>query len=83
MNYDNDVRLHSAIGYVPPRAVLEGRADAIQAERQRRMAEAREARKRHAREAAAVMKTERPSTEAHATKPVAAVQAASSIALSP
>lgn len=82
VNYYNDVRLHSAIGYVPPRAVLEGRAEAIQTERQRRLAEAREARKCHAREAAVVMKPEHPATEAHAVEAVAAVQSANSIALS-
>jgi len=82
VNYYNDVRLHSAIGYVPPRAVLEGRAEAILAERQRRLAEAREARKCHARESAAVRKPDRQTTEAHALEMVAAVQAANSIALS-
>ncbi len=94
VNYYNDVSLHSAIGYVMQRAELEGRAEAIQAERQRRLAEAiqaerqrrlaeaREARKCHDREAAAVMKLEHPTTEAHAVEIVAAVQAASSIALS-
>lgn len=82
VNYYNDVRLHSAIGYVPPRAVFEGRAEAIQAERQRRLAEARKARKCHARETAGGMKREQPTTEAHAVEAVASVQAASSIALS-
>jgi putative transposase len=37
MNYYNDVRLLSAIGYVLPRAVLDGHAEVIQAERQRRL----------------------------------------------
>lgn len=82
VNYYNDVRLHSAIGYVLPRAVQEGRADAIQAERQRRLAEAREARKSHARESAEVKKLERQTTEAHAIELVAAVQTTNSIALS-
>ena len=82
VNYYNDVRLHSAIGYVPPRAVLEGRAEAIQAERQRRLAEAREARKSHARESVAVREPERQTTEAHAFEMVAPAQAANSIALS-
>lgn len=41
VNYYHDFRFHGAIGYVPPRAVLEGLADTIQAERQRRLTEAR------------------------------------------
>ena len=43
-NY-NDVRLHSAIGYVSPKDKLEGREKAIFAERDRKLAEARERRK--------------------------------------
>lgn len=48
--YYNDVRLHSAIGYVTPRARLEGRHQHIHDERDRKLAEARERRKqvRHA-----------------------------------
>jgi transposase InsO family protein len=41
----NEVRLHSAIGYVTPKDKLEGREDAIFAERDRKLAEARERRK--------------------------------------
>jgi len=41
----NTERLHSAIGYVTPMDKLEGRAEAIQAERQRKLIAAREARK--------------------------------------
>lgn len=41
IDHYNQVRLHSAIGYVPPVAVLEGRADLIHAERERRLDEAR------------------------------------------
>jgi len=41
----NEVRLHSAIGYVTPKDTLEGRAQAIFAERDRKLAEARERRK--------------------------------------
>jgi transposase InsO family protein len=40
----NDVRLHSAIGYVTPRDMLEGRQQAIHAERDRKLAAAREQR---------------------------------------
>ena len=40
----NDVRLHSAIGYVPPRARLEGRDAAINEARDTKLAAAREAR---------------------------------------
>ncbi|MEZ6152461.1 MAG: integrase core domain-containing protein [Pirellulaceae bacterium] len=40
----NTVRLHSAIGYVTPQAMLEGRQQAIFDERDRKLAEARERR---------------------------------------
>lgn len=40
----NDVRLHSGIGYVPPRARLEGRDAAITTARDEKLAAAREAR---------------------------------------
>ena len=43
----NTQRLHSAIGYVAPAAVLEGRADAIHAARQRKLEEARLRRRHH------------------------------------
>lgn len=48
----NNERLHSAIGYVPPRAALEGRRDAIQVERDRKLEQARLARERLATTAA-------------------------------
>jgi len=41
----NTERLHSAIGYITPLDKLEGRAESIQAQRERQLAEAREARK--------------------------------------
>jgi len=49
----NEVRLHSGIGYVAPRARLEGRDRLIWAERRRRLAEARLARRvmHHVRQA--------------------------------
>ena len=47
----NEVRLHSAIGYVAPAAKLAGREAAIFAERDRKLNAARE-RRRVAREAA-------------------------------
>jgi putative transposase len=43
--YYNEVRLHSAIGYIAPKDKLEGREKAIYAERDRKLAEARERRK--------------------------------------
>jgi len=42
--YYNNVRLHSAIGYVAPKGKLEGRAEAILAERERKLTAARERR---------------------------------------
>ena len=43
-NYNN-VRLHSAIGYITPYDMLNGRAPAIQAERCQKLKEARERRR--------------------------------------
>jgi len=40
----NSVRLHSAIGYVTPKDMLTGRQDAIHAERDRKLEEARQQR---------------------------------------
>jgi putative transposase len=45
VEYYNNVRLHSAIGYVTPKDKLEGREQAIFDERDRKLAEARERRK--------------------------------------
>jgi transposase InsO family protein len=47
VDYYNNQRLHSAIGYVTPMAMLENRAEAIWAERKRRLENARAARKQH------------------------------------
>jgi transposase InsO family protein len=41
----NNVRLHSAIGYITPKDKLEGRAEQIQAARERKLAAAREQRR--------------------------------------
>jgi putative transposase len=46
VRYYNEVRLHSAIGYVTPKDMLEGRRDEIHAERDRKLEEARERRRR-------------------------------------
>ena len=48
--YYNDVRLHSAIGYIAPKDKVEGRAEAILADREQKLAAAREARKVRRRE---------------------------------
>ncbi len=56
VEYYNTVRLHSAIGYVTPKDKLEGREQAIFAERDRKLEQARERRiaKRHAARQAAL-----------------------------
>jgi len=75
----NETRLHSAIGYVTPRDKLEGRDRAIFAERDRKLAEARERRKlarqaEHQRRHCQPTVTERPAID------FAAVRAAVSLA---
>lgn len=50
--YYNNVRLHSAIGYVAPKDKLEGRAEAIWQERDRKLQAAREKRRASRSEAA-------------------------------
>jgi len=49
----NEVRLHSAIGYLTPKDMLAGRADEVHAERDRKLEEARERRQKMRREHAA------------------------------
>lgn len=44
VQYYNEVRLHSAIGYVTPQAMLDGLRDQIHAERNRKLEEARQRR---------------------------------------
>src|SRR5208283_866261 len=46
--YYNEVRLHSAIGYVTPKDKLEGRAEAILLRRQQKLQAARKKRKENA-----------------------------------
>jgi len=51
VDHYNNVRLHSAIGYVTPTDKLEGRAEQIQAERDRKLEAARARRKERNRQA--------------------------------
>ena len=63
--YYNEVRLHSAIGYITPKAKLEGKEKTIFAERDRKLAEARERRKvqrQASREAALASPSPEPTT---------------------
>jgi transposase InsO family protein len=62
VEYYNDVRLHGAIGYIAPLDKLQGRAEAIQAERRRKLHEARERRKARFDSQRALIRT--PSREA-------------------
>jgi transposase InsO family protein len=61
VDYYNTVRLHSAIGYVAPKDKLEGREKTIFAERDRKLAEARERRKAN-RQAAVATPGPEPTT---------------------
>jgi transposase InsO family protein len=58
----NTVRLHSAIGYVTPQDKLDGRAEAIQIERDRKLALARERRKTKRQAARALATTSQAAT---------------------
>jgi hypothetical protein len=49
VRYYNEVRLHSAIGYVTPQARLTGQDQQIRAERQRKLAQARQRRQQQHR----------------------------------
>ena len=74
----NESRLHSAIGYVTPRDMLLGNDDAIHAERDRKLAEARERRKQMRQ-----TRHEQIETQADSSRPAidfAAVRAAITIA---
>ena len=52
VDHYNTVRLHSAIGYVTPRDMIEGRQAEIQAARDRKLEEARRQRQLRRRQAA-------------------------------
>ena len=56
VEYYNNERLHSAIGYITPKDKLEGREKEIFAERDRKLHEAREVRKIRRREQKQVVK---------------------------
>jgi transposase InsO family protein len=60
VEYYNTVRLHRAIGYVTPRAKLEGREPAIFAERDRKLEAARERRKQKRQAARQAASTANP-----------------------
>jgi transposase InsO family protein len=75
--YYNDVRLHSAIGYITPTDRLHGRHTDILAERDRKLVEARERRKlvrqaaderRHSRQQCHATVTDRPAIDFHAVR---------------
>ena len=65
----NTVRLHSAIGYVTPNDKLEGREAAIFAQRDRKLAEARERRKARRAALRSGVADAEPSADAGATSP--------------
>jgi putative transposase len=75
----NKVRLHSAIGYVTPKDKLDGRAPHILAERDRKLAEARE-RRRLARQTQYEQGQQQPTPAPRPVVDFAAVRAAITIA---
>jgi transposase InsO family protein len=75
----NTVRLHSAIGYITPRDRLEGRHQQIADDRDRKLAEARERRKR-ARQAEPERRQEQPRVPPQPAIDFAAVRAAVTMA---
>lgn len=75
----NTVRLHSAIGYVTPKDRLEGRHEQIAADRDRKLAEARE-RRRRARQAEPQRHPEPPALTPRPALDFAAVRAAVAMA---
>jgi putative transposase len=79
VRYYNDVRLHSAIGYITPKDRLEGRHQAIFAERDRKLAEARERRKQR-RQAETPGRHRGPNESARPAIDFAAVRAAVTLA---
>ena len=58
VRYYNDLRLHSAIGYVAPKARLTGRDQIIFAERKRKLAEAQKKRRENRRQARLLAETQ-------------------------
>ncbi|MEW6369239.1 MAG: integrase core domain-containing protein [Acidobacteriota bacterium] len=62
----NSVRLHGAIGYVAPKDMMEGRAAAIFAERDRKLEQAREARRVRREQSHAAGSSAMPSLVAYA-----------------
>jgi transposase InsO family protein len=79
VDHYNNVRLHSAIGYVTPRDKLEGRAPQILADRDRKLAEARE-RRREVRQAQHERAKAKPVEPARPALDFTVVRAAISIA---
>ena len=79
----NEVRLHSAIGYVTPKDKLEGRDDAIHRERDRKLAEARDRRQQARQAQRESPATSTPNPPAEVPRPAidfAAIKAAVNIA---
>ena len=76
VDHYNRVRLHSAIGYVAPHDKLEGRAEAIWAERERKLEAARKQRQLRRQQAEQILSLEPPAvTRADGIGPGLAPQA--------